>query len=78
MDLTQISIKKQLLMSVIMCHSATAMLLPSNISNTLKSFINTDVWVQVHHHVANGTVLIVEYVRYYIIARAFKNSVVST
>ena len=28
-------------------------------SNTLKSFINTVVWVQGHHHVANGTMLII-------------------
>ena len=45
---------------------------------TLKSFINTVVWVQGRHRVANGTVLIVECVTYYIIARAFKNSVFST
>ena len=31
-----------------------------------------------HHHVANGTVLIIEYVTYYIITRASKNSVFST
>ena len=48
------------------------------VGSTLKSFINTDVWVQVHYRVANGTVLIVEYVRYCIIARAFSNSVFST
>ena len=48
------------------------------IENTLKSFINTVIWVQGRHRVANGTVLIVWYIKYYIIARAFTNSVVST
>ena len=44
---------------------------------TLKSFINTVVWVQGMHRVANGTVLIVEYITYYIFTCAFKNSVFS-
>ena len=38
------------------------------LGRTLKSFINMEVWVKVHHRVANGTVLIVSYVKYYIIA----------
>ena len=38
-----------------------------------ESFINRFVWVQGCHHVANETVLIVEYITYYIIARTFKN-----
>ena len=43
--------------------------------NTLKFVIDTVVWSKGCHCVGNETMLIVEYVTYNIIARAFKNSV---